>query len=190
MPLPPHIEDDGAFADLVGDDEEGGGRDGVQLILATLLWLPEFAWSPNSTYFHFGFLQTSTKDIAGRSTCGNHTQTILYLWNVESDGVKMIFTLFSFWPPIFLGPPNTWRKQINTLIGWKFCFARFKVFPRAVCEYDGEIKVCTDWGFNGRCFQLRFIFMLSIQWLSATFRLSSYTAVKANITQSKPELKL
>ena len=26
MPLPSHIEDDGALADLVGDDEEGGGR--------------------------------------------------------------------------------------------------------------------------------------------------------------------
>ena len=25
MPLPAHIEDNGAFADLVGDDEEGGG---------------------------------------------------------------------------------------------------------------------------------------------------------------------
>ena len=37
VPLAPHVEDDGAFADLVGDDEEGGGRDGVQLILATLL---------------------------------------------------------------------------------------------------------------------------------------------------------
>ena len=26
VPLAPHVEDDGAFADLVGDDEEGGGR--------------------------------------------------------------------------------------------------------------------------------------------------------------------
>ena len=26
VPLAPHIEDDGALADLVGDDEEGGGR--------------------------------------------------------------------------------------------------------------------------------------------------------------------
>ena len=37
MPLPSHIEDDRALADLVGDDEEGGGRGRVQLILARLL---------------------------------------------------------------------------------------------------------------------------------------------------------
>ena len=41
MPLPAHVEDNGAFADLVGDDEEGGGRRRVQRvwqqIVATVL---------------------------------------------------------------------------------------------------------------------------------------------------------
>ena len=35
MPLAPHIEDDGSLADLVGDDEEGGG--GVD---GPLHWVP------------------------------------------------------------------------------------------------------------------------------------------------------
>ena len=37
MPLAPHIEDDGSLADLVGDDEEGGGGTQVQLFLALIL---------------------------------------------------------------------------------------------------------------------------------------------------------
>ena len=37
MPLAPHIEDDGSLADLVGDDEEGGGGTWVQLFLALIL---------------------------------------------------------------------------------------------------------------------------------------------------------
>ena len=37
VPLPAHIEDDGALADLVGDDEEGRGRGRVQLLPAVLL---------------------------------------------------------------------------------------------------------------------------------------------------------
>ena len=37
VPLAPHIEDDGSLADLVGDDEEGGGGTWVQLFLALIL---------------------------------------------------------------------------------------------------------------------------------------------------------